>query len=87
MVGDSWERDIEGAGRGGLPLVWIASGRPVPARQEGVTVIETIGELAECCPGCRVRRPARGGPSAAHRAPQTSGDRLSRLRAPAPGRP
>jgi putative hydrolase of the HAD superfamily len=48
MVGDSWERDIEGALAAGLPSVWIASGRPVPAPapQEGVTVIETIQELA-----------------------------------------
>jgi len=47
MVGDSWERDVEGAASCGLPVVWIASGRPVPARLDGVTVIETIEELAE----------------------------------------
>ena len=47
MVGDSWERDIEGALAAGMPSVWIASGRPVPASQEGVTVIQTIEELAD----------------------------------------
>jgi putative hydrolase of the HAD superfamily len=47
MVGDSWARDIEGALAAGLPSVWIASGRPVPAPQEGVTVIESIDQLAD----------------------------------------
>jgi putative hydrolase of the HAD superfamily len=47
MVGDSWARDIEGALAAGIPSVWIASGRPVPAPQEGVTVIESIAELAD----------------------------------------
>jgi FMN phosphatase YigB (HAD superfamily) len=47
MVGDSWGRDVEGAVSCGLPVVWIASGRPVPAELGGVTVIETIEELAE----------------------------------------
>lgn len=46
MVGDSWERDIEGARSCGVPAVWIASGRSVPAQPDGVTVIETIGDLA-----------------------------------------
>ena len=45
MVGDSWERDVEGAHSCGLPAVWIAWGRSVPAQLDGVTVIETIGEL------------------------------------------
>jgi putative hydrolase of the HAD superfamily len=47
MVGDSWARDIEGALAAGLPSVWIASGRPVPAPQEDVTVIASIEELAD----------------------------------------
>jgi putative hydrolase of the HAD superfamily len=47
MVGDSWARDIEGALAAGLPSVWIASGRPVPAPQAGVTVIESIDQLAD----------------------------------------
>jgi putative hydrolase of the HAD superfamily len=47
MVGDSWTRDIEGAVGAGLRSVWIASGRPVPAAQEGVTVIESIAELTD----------------------------------------
>jgi putative hydrolase of the HAD superfamily len=47
MIGDSWERDVEGALSCALPAVWIASGRPAPARREGVTVIETIEELPE----------------------------------------
>jgi HAD superfamily hydrolase (TIGR01509 family) len=47
MVGDSWGRDVEGAISCGLPAVWIASGRPVPAQLDGVTVVETIDGLAE----------------------------------------
>jgi putative hydrolase of the HAD superfamily len=47
MVGDSWVRDIEGALAAGLPSVWIASGRPAPAAQEGVTVIESMAQLAD----------------------------------------
>jgi putative hydrolase of the HAD superfamily len=47
MVGDSWERDIEGARASGLSAVWIAWGRPVPAQLEGVTVIQTIEELTD----------------------------------------
>jgi putative hydrolase of the HAD superfamily len=50
MVGDSWERDVDGAVSCGLPVVWISSGRPVPAQRDGVTVIETIEELAEVLP-------------------------------------
>ncbi len=45
MVGDDWKRDVEGAVFVGLPVVWIASGRPVPAQLPGVTVIDTIEEL------------------------------------------
>jgi putative hydrolase of the HAD superfamily len=49
MVGDSWERDIEGAVAAGLPSVWIASGRPPPVAvpPQGVTVIETIEGLPD----------------------------------------
>jgi putative hydrolase of the HAD superfamily len=47
MVGDSWARDIEGALAAGLPSVWIASGRPTPAARVGVTVIESIAQLAD----------------------------------------
>ena len=47
MVGDSWGRDVEGAISCGLPAVWIASGRPVPAQLDGVTVVESIDELGE----------------------------------------
>jgi putative hydrolase of the HAD superfamily len=54
MVGDSWERDVEGALPCGLPVVWISYGRPVPApapvQRGGVTVIETIEELVEVLP-------------------------------------
>jgi putative hydrolase of the HAD superfamily len=47
MVGDSWERDIQGATSSGLSAVWVAFGRPVPEDLAAVTVIEEIGELAE----------------------------------------
>ena len=47
IVGDSWERDVLGAISSGLSAVWIASGRPVPERLEGVTVIESIEGLVD----------------------------------------
>jgi putative hydrolase of the HAD superfamily len=47
MVGDSWHRDIEGALAAGIPSVWIAAGRPVPAAHAGVTVIASIEELVD----------------------------------------
>jgi putative hydrolase of the HAD superfamily len=51
MVGDSWERDIEGAHGCGLRAVWIAWGRPVPAQLQGVRVVQTIEGVADLL-GC-----------------------------------
>lgn len=50
IVGDSWDRDVAGALSAGLSAVWIASGRPAPERLEGVTVIDSIGELMNAFP-------------------------------------
>jgi putative hydrolase of the HAD superfamily len=47
MVGDSWERDIDGAHGCGLQAVWIAWGRPTPAHLPGVRVTQTIEEVAD----------------------------------------
>lgn len=38
MVGDSWERDVEGALGAGMRAVWISHGRPVPYEDDRVRV-------------------------------------------------
>jgi len=45
MVGDSWERDVEGALAAGLSAVWIADGRTPPAEHPRLTVIDSVVEL------------------------------------------
>ena len=45
MVGDSWERDVEGALATGMTAVWIADGRPAPAEDPRVTVVDSVREL------------------------------------------
>ena len=45
MVGDSWERDIEGALGAGMTAVWIADGRRPPELDPRVTVIDSVREL------------------------------------------
>ncbi len=46
MVGDSWERDVEGALGVGMSVYWIAAGRPAPAEHPRVTVVETVSDLS-----------------------------------------
>jgi putative hydrolase of the HAD superfamily len=46
MIGDSWERDVLGALALGMPAVWVAGGRTWPEEQPGVTVVESVAELA-----------------------------------------
>lgn len=46
MVGDSWERDVEGALAIGMTAVWIADGRTAPAEDPRVTVVDSVRELA-----------------------------------------
>jgi len=46
MVGDSWERDVVGALDSGMTAYWIAGGRPVPASDPRVTVVDSVRELA-----------------------------------------
>ena len=45
MVGDSWERDVEGAVACGMTAYWIAGGRPAPDTDPRVTVIESVRDL------------------------------------------
>ena len=45
MVGDSWERDVEGALAAGMSAVWIGAGRTPPAEHERLTVIDSVVEL------------------------------------------
>ena len=45
MVGDSWERDVEGALAAGMTAVWIADGRTPPAEYPGVTVVDSVRDL------------------------------------------
>jgi putative hydrolase of the HAD superfamily len=45
MVGDSWERDIEGGLAAGMSAVWIADGRTPPAEHPQVMVVDSVAEL------------------------------------------
>ena len=45
MVGDSWERAVEGALAAGMSAVWIGAGRTPPAEHERLTVIDSVVEL------------------------------------------
>jgi len=47
MVGDSWERDVEGALAAGMSAVWIADGRTPPDDLDRVTVIDSVVELVD----------------------------------------
>ena len=47
MVGDSWERDVEGALGAGMSAVWIAAGRTPPAAHERLTVIDSVVGLGD----------------------------------------
>jgi HAD superfamily hydrolase (TIGR01549 family) len=45
MVGDSWERDIEGALGAGLSAIWISHGREAPRSDPRVEVADAAGEV------------------------------------------
>jgi phosphoserine phosphatase len=45
MVGDSWERDVQGAIAAGLRAVWIARGRSAPGSDHHVEQVNLITEL------------------------------------------
>lgn len=45
MVGDSWERDVQGALGADIRPVWVSGGRPVPEANRGVTVVTSVGEI------------------------------------------
>jgi len=47
MVGDSWERDVEGALAAGMSAVWIADGRTPPDDHPRVTVVDSVVELVD----------------------------------------
>jgi putative hydrolase of the HAD superfamily len=50
MVGDSWERDVLGALGVGMAAVWVAAGRTQPETHPDVTVVDSVGELADIMP-------------------------------------
>jgi phosphoserine phosphatase len=45
MVGDSWERDVQGAVAAGIDAVWISWGRAMPESLPGVTAVDAIDGL------------------------------------------
>lgn len=45
MVGDSWERDIEGALSAGLQAIWISHGRPLPRYGSRVGIASGAGDV------------------------------------------
>jgi HAD superfamily hydrolase (TIGR01549 family) len=45
MVGDSWERDVEGAVGAGLSAIWISHGRDAPRSDPKVRVAEGAGDV------------------------------------------
>ena len=45
MVGDSWERDVEGALSAGLRAVWISYGRPQPRSDPDIVVANGPGDV------------------------------------------
>jgi putative hydrolase of the HAD superfamily len=45
MVGDNWERDVEGALSAGLRAVWIAHGREPPREDSRIEVAEGPGDV------------------------------------------
>jgi putative hydrolase of the HAD superfamily len=45
MIGDSWERDVEGALAAGLRAVWISHDRPLPRADGRVTVATGPGDV------------------------------------------
>ena len=45
MVGDNWERDVEGALSAGLRAVWISHGRETPAVDERVGIAQGAGDV------------------------------------------
>jgi len=51
MVGDSWERDIEGAVEVGMSAVWIARGRALPGPLPGVTAVDHVGAIVDLTDG------------------------------------
>lgn len=52
MVGDSWNRDVEGARGSGIAAVWLSFGRPVPdGGLDNVVVVDETDQLGEAL-GC-----------------------------------
>lgn len=46
MIGDSWNRDIEGAESVGMRCIWISNGRTVRRQVDGLSVVPTTAEAA-----------------------------------------
>lgn len=47
MVGNSWERDVQGALAAGVPPLWISSGSPPPGAQVSVRQATTLLEVSD----------------------------------------
>jgi HAD superfamily hydrolase (TIGR01549 family) len=45
MVGNSWERDVEGARAAGMGAVWIAADRAVGSARDGVLTVPSVADL------------------------------------------
>jgi HAD superfamily hydrolase (TIGR01549 family) len=46
MVGDSWQRDVQGARRTGIRPIWISNGRPPPEHSAQVATLPSIAALS-----------------------------------------
>lgn len=51
MIGDSWNRDVEGAEALGMRAIWVSNGRTVRRQVEGLSVVRTTAEAARLL-GC-----------------------------------
>lgn len=51
MVGDSRERDVEGALAAGIRPIWVAGGRPAPEPERRVAAIPSIRALGPLLEG------------------------------------
>jgi putative hydrolase of the HAD superfamily len=48
MIGDSWERDIRGALRAGMAVIWISGEKTPPEEEAEITVVSRIDEVPAC---------------------------------------
>jgi putative hydrolase of the HAD superfamily len=53
MVGDSWERDVVGASRAGMPALWLSRGSVPPEELPGVTPVPDLRHVQQLLDGER----------------------------------